>query len=242
MSALVTASNVTVTRNGHNFLEDISLDIGANDFITILGPNGAGKSLLLKCLMRLVSPEKGHVTQRKDLKIGYVPQHFSVDQTLPITVKKFLALRKKISATEVDMLAERVGVAGLLEKPMHVLSGGERQRVLLARSLIGNPALLILDEPAQNLDISGQLAFYRLLEKVYEERPLSILMVSHDLHMVMATTKKVICLFRRICCSGKPQTITKDPEFIALFGNDMADMMAVYQHGSPQNTGRLNHD
>ena len=242
MKALVTASNVTVTRDGHNFLEDISLDIGANDFITILGPNGAGKSLLLKCLMRFFSPEKGYVTQRKDLKIGYVPQHFSVDQTMPITVQKFLALRKKVSATEIEMLAEKTNVAGLLEKPMHVLSGGERQRVLLARSLIGNPALLILDEPAQNLDISGQLAFYRLLEKIYKDRSLSILMVSHDLHMVMATTKQVICLFRRICCSGEPQAITKDPEFIALFGNDMADMMAIYQHGSSENTSRPNHD
>ena len=242
MKALVTASNVTVTRDGHNFLEDISLDIGTNDFITILGPNGAGKSLLLKCLMRFFSPEKGYVTQRKDLKIGYVPQHFSVDQTLPITVRKFLVLRKKVSAAEIEMLAEKTNVAGLLEKPMHVLSGGERQRVLLARSLIGNPALLILDEPAQNLDISGQLAFYRLLEKIYKDRSLSILMVSHDLHMVMATTKQVICLFRRICCFGEPQAITKDPEFIALFGNDMADMMAIYQHGSPENTSRPNHD
>ena len=140
------------------------------------------------------------------------------------------------------MLAEKTNVAGLLEKPMHVLSVGERQRVLLARSLIGNPALLILDEPAQNLDISGQLAFYRLLEKIYKDRSLSILMVSHDLHMVMATTKQVICLFRRICCSGEPQAITKDPEFIALFGNDMADMMAIYQHGSSENTSRPNHD
>jgi zinc transport system ATP-binding protein len=140
-------------------------------------------------------------------------------------------LRKKVDEEEIEKIADETNIKSLLEKPVHVLSGGERQRVLLARSLIGNPELLVLDEPAQNLDISGQLAFYKLLEQIYQSRSLSILMVSHDLHMVMATTKKVVCLFHHICCSGEPQIVTKDPEFVSLFGNDMAEMMAVYQHG-----------
>jgi zinc transport system ATP-binding protein len=242
MHSLVTASNITVTRDGNDLLDNVSLDIGVNDFITILGPNGAGKSLLLKCLMCFFKPEKGQVQQRENLRVGYVPQHFAFDQTLPISVKKFLSLRKKVSPTEIGLIADQTNVESLLEKPMHVLSGGERQRVLLARSLIGNPALLILDEPAQNLDISGQLAFYKLLEEIYEERAISILMVSHDLHMVMATTKKVICLFRHICCSGEPQVVTKDPEFVSLFGSDMAEMMAVYQHGHENGLAGHKHD
>ena len=129
-----------------------------------------------------------------------------------------------------------------MNKPLHVLSGGELQRVLLARSLLGEPELLVLDEPAQNLDISGQLEFYKLLEKIYLERPLSILMVSHDLHMVMATTKQVVCLFHHICCSGEPQAVTKDPEFISLFGKDMANMMAVYQHSHNHSHADHSHD
>ena len=118
----------------------------------------------------------------------------------------------------------------ILHQPLTLLSGGELQRVLLARSLLNNPELLILDEPAQNLDITGQLSFYRLIEHIYQERKLTILMVSHDLHMVMASSRQVICLFHHVCCSGEPQAVTKDPEFIALFGKDMANMMAVYQH------------
>ena len=113
---------------------------------------------------------------------------------------------------------------------MSVLSSGELQRVLLARSLLNNPELLVLDEPAQNLDIAGQLTFYKLLETIYASHDLSILMVSHDLHLVMASTKQVVCLFHHICCSGEPHAVTKDPEFISLFGNDMANMVAVYQH------------
>lgn len=131
------------------------------------------------------------------------------------------------------MLNETVaetGIEGLLDAQLHGLSGGELQRVLLARALLNTPELLVLDEPAQNLDIVGQIAFYKLLENIYKKRPLAILMVSHDLHMVMAATKKVICLFHHICCSGEPQVVTRDPAFTALFGTDMAKMLAVYHH------------
>ena len=149
---------------------------------------------------------------------------------MPMTTKRFLQLRKKSDPDNLDQVARETGIENAIKKPLAVLSGGELQRVLLARSLLNNPDLLVLDEPAQNLDISGQLSFYKLLAHIYDERNLSILMVSHDLHMVMASTKKVVCLFRHICCSGAPSAIAKDPEFISLFGDDMANMMAVYQH------------
>lgn len=231
MTDLITASNITVNRGETKILDNVSLTIGESEFITILGPNGGGKSMLLKCLMGFYIPDNGNIKRKRHLRIGYVPQQFTSEQTMPISVGQFLRLRKKVSAEELETITAETNIEALVNKPLNTLSGGELQRILVARALIGAPDLLILDEPAQNLDISGQLAFYKLLSEIYEKRSFSILMVSHDLHMVMATTKKVICLFHHICCSGEPQVVTKDPEFITLFGNDMAEMMAVYQHG-----------
>ncbi len=231
MTDLITASNITVNRGGKKILDDVSLKVRTSDFITVLGPNGGGKSMLLKCLMGFYVPDQGQVTKANHLKVGYVPQQFSSEHTMPISVLQFLNLRKTLSPNELDRISTETNITDLLHKPLNVLSGGELQRILLARSLIGKPSLLVLDEPAQNLDIAGQLAFYKLLTRIYEQRELTILMVSHDLHMVMATTRRVICLFRHVCCSGEPQVVTKDPEFKTLFGNDMAEMMAVYQHG-----------
>ena len=231
MTDLITASNITVNRGGKKILDDVSLKVRTSDFITVLGPNGGGKSMLLKCLMGFYVPDQGQVTKANHLKVGYVPQQFSSENTMPISVLQFLNLRKTLSPNELDRISTETNITDLLHKPLNVLSGGELQRILLARSLIGKPSLLVLDEPAQNLDIAGQLAFYKLLTRIYEQRELTILMVSHDLHMVMATTRRVICLFRHVCCSGEPQVVTKDPEFKTLFGNDMAEMMAVYQHG-----------
>ena len=231
MTDLIKASNITVNRGGKKILDDVSLKVGTSDFITVLGPNGGGKSMLLKCLMGFYAPDQGQVTKANHLKVGYVPQQFSSEHTMPISVSQFLNLRKTLSPNELDKISTETNITDLLHKPLNVLSGGELQRILLARSLIGKPSLLVLDEPAQNLDIAGQLAFYKLLTRIYEQRELTILMVSHDLHMVMATTRRVICLFRHVCCSGEPQVVTKDPEFKTLFGNDMAEMMAVYQHG-----------
>ena len=230
MSSIIECKNLSVVLQGKSILKDVSISISQRDFITIIGPNGAGKSMLLKCLMGFYKPSAGKVTKKRRLRIGYVPQRIALDNSMPINVKRFLSLRKKVISENLEKTAEETNINAVLNKPLSILSGGELQRVLLARSLIDDPEILILDEPAQNLDISGQLSFYKLLERVYEQRSLSILMVSHDLHMVMASTKKVICLFHHICCSGEPSTITQDPEFVSLFGTDMANMMAVYQH------------
>ena len=227
---LVDARSITVTRQDKVILQDVSLSIGSHDFITIIGPNGAGKSVLLKTILGFFQPDKGTIQIKDGLKIGYVPQRITPDNTMPISTKKFITLRKTVSSENIKKIAKETGIEKILDKPLFVLSGGELQRALLARALLDEPDLLILDEPAQNLDISGQLAFYKLIERIFKQRNISILMVSHDLHMVMATTKKVVCLYHHICCSGEPHVVTKDPEFISLFGNDMARMMAVYQH------------
>ena len=230
MDTLIKAEQVTVIRQSKTILKEVSLTIGKRDFITIIGPNGAGKSMLLKCLMGFYPPDSGSLKRNKNLRLGYLPQRLTPNQAMPITTQGFLTLRKKTNATTLRKVVHETGIEPVLTAPLHALSGGELQRVLLARALLDTPTLLVLDEPAQNLDISGQLAFYKLLEHIYAEWNLSILMVSHDLHMVMASTQQVVCLFHHVCCSGEPHVVTKDPEFISLFGNDMANMMAVYQH------------
>ena len=230
MVNLIQASNINVSRQGNKILENVSVVVGDHDFLTVIGPNGAGKSMLLKCLMGFYAPDIGEIRKMNGLRVGYVPQNFAPEHTMPISVGRFLTLRRKTEKTAIEEVAQETGILKILDQALFELSGGERQRVLLARSLLDNPHLLVLDEPAQNLDISGQLGFYRLVEKIYKERKVSVLMVSHDLHLVMASTKEVICLFHHICCSGEPQIVAKDPEFISLFGNDMATMMAAYQH------------
>ena len=230
MVNLIQAFNINVSRQGNKILENVSVVVGDHDFLTVIGPNGAGKSMLLKCLMGFYAPDIGEIRKMNGLRVGYVPQNFAPEHTMPISVRRFLTLRKKTEKAAIEEIAEETGILNILDQALFELSGGERQRVLLARSLLDNPHLLVLDEPAQNLDISGQLGFYRLVERIYKERKVSVLMVSHDLHLVMASTKEVICLFHHVCCSGEPQIVAKDPEFISLFGNDMATMMAAYQH------------
>lgn len=238
---LIRADNISASRQGRDVLDNVSLTLAEKDFITLIGPNGAGKSVLLRHLLKLETPSQGTVTHRDGLKIGYVPQSFGIDATLPLTVRRFLALNNAHKTDDTNALAEETHCAHLLERPMNALSGGELQRVLLARALSGDPHVLMLDEPAQNLDVSGQLQFYKLIEELFESRDISVLMVSHDLHMVMRSTRRVVCLFGHICCSGAPESVAKDPEFVAMFGNDMAQMMSVYQH-SHNHDHEHNHD
>ena len=229
-NALISATNVSVLKNQKSILKNIDIKINKNDFITIIGPNGAGKTMLLKCLMGFYKPNFGEIQKKDKLKIGYMPQSINIINTMPMMVKNFITVRKKYDDISFKQVISEVDISQLVNKQLPVLSGGEMQRVLLARSLLNNPDLLVLDEPAQNLDISGQLSFYKLIQEIYSKRNISILMVSHDLHLVMVSTKKVLCLSNHICCSGKPQQVAKDPEFISMFGKDMANMMAVYQH------------
>ena len=231
-NALISAQNISVVKNEKAILKNIDIEIKKNDFLTIIGPNGAGKTMLLKCLMEFYKPNSGQIIKKPNLKIGYMPQSINIINTMPMSVQNFITMRKKFDEISFRQVVSETQIEKIINKQLSVLSGGEMQRVLLARSLLNNPELLILDEPAQNLDVSGQIYFYNLLQSIYLKRGLSILMVSHDLHLVMASTKKVLCLSNHICCIGKPQQITKDPEFISMFGKDMANIMAVYQHSN----------
>ena len=227
---LLKAENVTLKRANKVILDDISLEIKEKDFITIVGPNGAGKSMLLKTLIGIFKPTKGNISRKDKLKIGYVPQRLSVDMTIPMTVEYFLSLNKKIACCYYDILVSDLGLEKLFDTQLHVLSGGEMQRVLLARALLDEPDILILDEPAQNLDVMGQTFFYKYIEKFYALHDIAIIMVSHDLHLVMSCTKNVICLYGHICCTGSPEKVSQDPNFIKIFGSDLSKMISFYHH------------
>ncbi|CAG0910233.1 unnamed protein product [Cyprideis torosa] len=230
MSPLLSAEGLGVVRQDKTILRDVSLDIGERDFVTIIGPNGAGKSTLIKCLVGIEAASSGRVIRQRGLRLGYLPQRLGRDASMPITTRRFLQLRRRTTRAQLDEVAATCQIEALLTQSLHHLSGGEMQRVLLARALLGDPQLLVMDEPAQNLDVDAELAFYHLINGLHDERGIAMLMVSHDLHMVMASTRRVVCLYQHVCCSGEPQAVARDPEFIALFGEEMAQTMAVYPH------------
>ena len=234
----VDAVNLTI---GHYaILQNISLRLNAGEVLTLVGLNGSGKSTLLRVILGLQKADSGRVRLRPKTKIGYMPQKLAVDDTLPLSVYRFMRLaRPKIAigsgraVTRQAILAslEETGVAHVINSPIQAISGGELQRVLLARSLLQRPTLLVLDEPVQSVDVAGQYELYGLIDRVRRQRPgCAILMVSHDLHLVMSTTDQVICMNHHICCSGPPALVTQHPAHLELFGSERARHVALYQH------------
>lgn len=228
--SLISAQNLSVRFGGDEVLSHISLSIEPGEIVTILGPNGSGKSTLLRALLGILPPAQGSVSRAPGLRLGYVPQKLAIDRTMPMTVRRFLSLPKRVSDVEASAALARVSLPELAARQMASLSGGQFQRVLLARALLSKPQLLILDEPTQGLDQPGEAAFYRLIEEVRRETGAAVLMVSHDLHVVMAASDRVICLNGHICCEGTPRVVSNAPEYRALFGLGTQGALALYQH------------
>ena len=228
--SLITIEGLTVTYGGVTALKNVSLDVKAGEIVTIVGPNGSGKTSLLKAIIGAVTPLEGSVRIKQGLKIGYVPQRLNLDPTLPISVGKFMRLTNKINKRLCAIALQQAGVTKLAEKQMSQLSGGQLQRVLLARALLGTPEILVLDEATQGLDQPGSADFYRQIEKVRKETGCAVLMISHDLHVVMSTSDRVICLNGHICCSGAPETVVATPEYQELFGTETNGALALYRH------------
>ncbi|WP_439236362.1 zinc ABC transporter ATP-binding protein ZnuC [Lonepinella koalarum] len=227
---LVALNNINVTFFQKVALQNINLRIYPNSVMTIVGPNGGGKSTLLKVLLKLLTPTSGDVVYSKNLRIGYVPQKIHLDPSLPITVEKFLLLKKGITKNDMQQALELLSVSHLIKNSMQKLSGGEMQRVLIARAILNKPNLLVLDEPTQGVDINGQVELYQLIKQTREKLNCAILMVSHDLHIVMADTNEVLCVNHHICCAGTPEAVSNDPKFIHFFGDQFAKNIAVYTH------------
>ena len=227
---LVELKNIGVQRAGRWLIHDINLAVQSREIVTIIGPNGAGKTTLIKVLLGLWQPTAGEVARKAGLRIGYVPQNLQIESSLPLTVERFLKLGLvNINKDTVLQMMQRVGLFLDLHHSFHDLSGGELQRVLLAHALLRNPELLVLDEPAQGVDITGQIELYELLDNIRAEFNCGIVLVSHDLHLVMAATDVVVCLNQHICCSGHPDTVSQHPEFLRLFGS-AAQALALYHH------------
>ncbi|KAA0445192.1 MAG: metal ABC transporter ATP-binding protein [Candidatus Thioglobus sp.] len=228
--ALISAENVSLKHEQKTVLDKVSFELKQGEFITIIGPNGAGKSSLIKVLLGLIKADSGKVWKRKNIKIGYTPQSFIPNPFMPICVLDFLNLNQKIEKDFLHKTAQLTGIDSLLNSALKNLSGGELQRLLLTRALLCKPDVLILDEPAQNLDVNGQIQLYKLIQDIHQQQGSAVLMISHDLHRVMRESTQVLCLYHHICCMGQPETIIKDRQFNHLFAEQMDDLMATYEH------------
>jgi len=229
--ALVRARGLGFGYDGPLVLENVDITVSRGEVVTLVGPNGAGKSTLAKLLIGVLTPKRGQIERRGSLRIGYVPQRLSVDATLPMTVRRFLALGRPDPA-DLERAQDEMAVAPLRNRQLRALSGGQMQRVLLTRALSRRPDLLVLDEPAQGLDLQGQAELSRLLA-VQRVAGMGVLLVSHDLSLVLSCTDRVLCIDRCICCAGTPEKIVNDPAYHRLLGPQAAQALAVYrqQHG-----------
>jgi len=227
---LIQARDVGVIRNGRQLLKKADLLLEEGKIVTLIGPNGAGKTTLVRSVLGLIAIDEGSIERRPDLRIGYMPQKLHLEPSLPLSVERFLTLGGK-SRVDFQETLQLTGIEKLLKTPMQLLSGGETQRVLLSRALLRDPQLLVLDEPVQGVDVSGQAALYALINDIRKLRNCGVLLVSHDLHLVMATTDTVICLNQHVCCHGHPEQVTNDPAYLALFGaQGKQPQVALYTH------------
>ena len=228
--SLIRTHEIGVQYGGNRILRDIDFSIDRGEIVTIVGPNGSGKSTFLRVLIGAQTPSEGRVEQAPALRIGYVPQRLSIDYTMPMTVARFLALSGNSNRTQTAVLLQRVGITDRANRQMIDLSGGEFQRVLLAQALLREPDILVLDEPTQGLDPPAVAAFYRLIEECRQEFECAVLLVSHDLHVVMGQSDRVVCLNGHICCEGTPTVVSAAPAYRALFDLDTEDALALYRH------------
>tara|TARA_Y100000385_G_scaffold243199_1_gene260568 strand:- start:243 stop:989 length:747 start_codon:yes stop_codon:yes gene_type:complete len=226
---LVKLNNVGYRENNKWLVEDVSLQVEKGKIVTLIGPNGSGKSTTAKIALGIYKNIEGNVEKYTD-KVGYVPQKISIDWTLPLRVNDFMVLTENIKHDQIDEALSLTGVIHLKNKNLGNLSGGEFQRVLLARAISKKPDLLVLDEPVQGVDYTGEIALYELIKKISDTLNCGILLISHDLHTVMKATDHVVCLNGHVCCSGSPIDVARNNEYKTLFGDQASQILSVYEH------------
>ena len=223
-NTLISLDKVNKRFENHHVLQNISMQLDQGQITTLIGPNGAGKSTLVRIILGLLTADSGSVQRGANLSIGYMPQKLNIDPTLPISTCRFLQLADT-SHQACHHALDSVGIGHLAATPIQKLSGGEVQRALLARAILRQPNLLVLDEPVQGVDINGQNALYKMIAELSKSLNCGVLMVSHDLHIVMSATDQVVCLNHHICCHGRPEQVTQNPAYIDIFGQT-----AIYAH------------
>jgi zinc transport system ATP-binding protein len=227
---LVSLTNVGVEREGKWLVRGVDFDVRRGEIVTLIGPNGSGKSTSVKCALGVIDPTEGSVKRADNLTVSYVPQKFNLDWTLPLRVKRLMNLTATHSQPEIEEALSQVGIAHLAEAEVSQLSGGELQRAQLARAMLRKPDLLVLDEPVQGVDFQGEAALYELILHMRDEHNCGVLLISHDLHVVMAATDTVICLNGHVCCRGAPKSVVASEEYKRLFGARALDALAIYDH------------
>lgn len=229
-TTLAEAKDISMHYGETPVINYVSLAIHEGEIVTLIGPNGSGKTTLVRIVLGLQEPSSGTVTWRENIRVGYVPQQFTVPDTIPLTVRRLLRLSTDHVAGKSEEILEQVGMAYAVDQPVQRLSGGELRRVLLARTLLRDPDLLVLDEPTSGVDAGGQAELYDVIKRLRDDRNCGVLLVSHDLHLVMAATDHVICINHHVCCEGHPDSVSQAPEYLSLFGAEATRTLAVYTH------------
>ncbi|WP_064705469.1 metal ABC transporter ATP-binding protein [Rhizobium bangladeshense] len=227
---LVSLENVGVLRDGRWLVRGVDFSVSRGEIVTLIGPNGSGKSTSAKTAIGVLRPDEGRVERKAGLKVGYVPQKLAIDWTLPLSVRRLMTLTGPLPERDMQAALEAAGIAHMIGAEVQHLSGGEFQRALMARAIARKPDLLVLDEPVQGVDFSGEIALYDLIKSIRNASGCGILLISHDLHVVMAETDTVICLNGHVCCRGTPEAVSRSPEYVRLFGSRAAQTLAVYSH------------
>ena len=228
--SLISLDKAGAFRAGKWLVRGVSMNIAPGEIVTLIGPNGSGKSTTAKLALGILSPDEGAAIQEPKLRVGYVPQKLAIDWTLPLTVDRFLRLTGAVGRGEAMKALERTNTTHLINDEVRTLSGGEFQRVMLARAIAREPQLLVLDEPVQGVDFKGEVALYQLIKDIRDELGCGVLLISHDLHVVMAATDRVICLNGHVCCSGTPTSVASSDAFKELFGSRASSGLAIYEH------------
>ena len=229
-AALISLKNAGVQRGDTWLVRGVDFDVLPSEIVTLIGPNGSGKSTTAKMALGVLPPNEGSASRRPGLTIGYVPQKIAIDWTLPLTAARFMHLTGGIDKVTAAAAMDATGVQHLAKAEVRNLSGGEFQRVMLARAMARKPDLLVLDEPVQGVDFASEIALYELIQRIRDELGCGILLISHDLHVVMAATDRVVCLNGHICCQGTPRDVASSDEYRQLFGARAASTLAVYEH------------
>ncbi len=228
---LLDAHGISVSLLGRQILDGVDLNVRRGQIVTLIGPNGAGKTTLVRVILGLLKADAGVIERQPGIRIGYMPQRLQLSENLPLTVRRFLDLGcQKQCDTDLMAVVDQLDIRHLLDSPLQRLSGGEHQRVLLTRALLRKPDLLVLDEPVQGVDVTGQASLYGLITRIRDQLGCGVLMISHDLHLVMATTDQVLCLNHHVCCSGHPESVSQHPAYLELFGTPASAKLAVYTH------------